>query len=619
MSQTYVDLEDVRAALADGRKLCVVEESTDYPGELSLFAPDGQESFVREHSDYISNFSLLSELFMYGELMKQLEAEHRQVYIMKSAKPIVERYLQWSRPLSVSGVNLGEGKSLFPYQQFAIRRAVDSRNVRLSKDGFFFNFGTGTGKSVIAAAGAQQMVNLMRAQIVLAFTLRKNKVNLARQIEKVTQLTAEVIDGSKDRRRKRYAETEAKVLVLNYEKCKFDYDEIANLIVGRKVLFICDEVQLVLRGDNDRNKSRQALDKLFKMAHEAHVWPMSASIVKSSPLRYHDVYELLTNKNPLGTRKDFINRYCDKVETYQMRNGVTLKNYHWNLHELVEVRHRVSRATMAVRKTDPGVREYFKGMTTEVVYVQPSPEERRIATTLREWARDDTDAQIAQYYACLRYIANTPAALRYSESEVAQRMVLEHPDWVMRTPSSKFEMIIDKITQIREQGDQVVVFTQWTYLTLFLLAKELRNRHIPYVTHYGTGMTDAEAQSAQDRFKADPNLTVFLSSDAGAYGLNFQNARYVINVESPYDPDILMQRNDRIDRADSHLDGLTAYVYVVEGSVEEDVWAINEARRAVSAATQGTIENLSRFSAEELAMTESQAARRILRGGLAPR
>lgn len=354
------------------------------------------------------------------------------------------------------------------------------------------------------------------------------------------------------------------------------------------------------------------------MANTAIVWSMSASIVKSNPLRYHDVYEFQSNKNPLGTRTDFVERYCDNVETYTLRNGVKLKKYHWNVHELVEVRHRVSIQTMAVRKTDPGVREFFKGMTTQAVYVQQSPEEKKLAGIIKEWAQEDKDGEVAQYYNCLRYIANTPEALRYSESAVAQRLVIEHPK-LIQAPSSKFEMICDKFEQIREQGDQVVAFTQWTYLTLFLLAKELKRRGIPYVTHYGTGMTDREAQAAQDRFKSDPDKTVFLSSDAGAYGLNFQNARYVVNVETPYDPDKLMQRNDRIDRADSHLDGLTAYVYIVEGSVEEDVWAINEARRAISAATQGTVENLSRFSPEELAMTESQAMHKILRGGLAPR
>ena len=86
---------------------------------------------------------------------------------------------------------------------------------------------------------------------------------------------------------------------------------------------------------------------------------------------------------------------------------------------------------------------------------------------------------------------------------------------------------------------------------------------------------------------------MFLSSDAGAYGLNFQEARYVINYEPTYSWDTLMQRSERINRADSYLDGLTSYVYVTEDSVEERVWARCNERRELAAATQGTTEALS--------------------------
>lgn len=615
------DASEIIAKVRSGESLCLIEESSEYPGELSFFAPD-QEVFVNRHSDYISPFSLLSELSMLGELLDELDRWGTNVYAMPSAVPIIERFRRWSEPLDVDGLDLGEGKSLFPYQQFGLQRAIDSRSNRLKKDGFFFNFGTGSGKSVVAAAGCQELFNRGDIDLAVVYTLRKNKINFARQIERTTELTAEVIDGTKERRRKRYAATDANVIVLNYEKSHHDFDELSALVTGRRVLFVCDEVQLILRGDNPRNRARRGTDELFKKCQRATVWPMSASIVKASPLRYHDVYELSSNANPLGTRKDFIERYTTQVEHYTIKGGmVKLTKYHWNVPELVEVRHRVSRQTMAVRKTDPGVREFFKGMTTEVVRVQPSADERRLEGILRERASHDKD-NLAQYYACLRYICNTTEALRYSDSVVGQDVVAANTQLVTQTPSSKFEAICDKIQQIRDQGDQVVVFTQWTYLTLFLLAKELKRRGIPYVTHYGTGMTDAEAQSAQDRFKDDPDKTVFLSSDAGAYGLNFQNARYVINVEPTYDPDKLMQRNDRIDRADSYLEGLTAYVYIVEGSIEEDVWEINEARRAISAATQGTVENLSRFSAEQLEMAElneNQAIARLLRGGLAHR
>jgi SNF2 family DNA or RNA helicase len=116
---------------------------------------------------------------------------------------------------------------------------------------------------------------------------------------------------------------------------------------------------------------------------------------------------------------------------------------------------------------------------------------------------------------------------------------------------------------------------------------------VPHVLHYGTGQSARESQAAQDRFKADPDITAFCSSDAGTHGLNLQEARYVINVDPTYSYDDLAQRNARIDRADSHLDGLTAYVLITEDSVEERVWDVCESRRQLAAAVQGTQEELS--------------------------
>jgi SNF2 family DNA or RNA helicase len=72
-----------------------------------------------------------------------------------------------------------------------------------------------------------------------------------------------------------------------------------------------------------------------------------------------------------------------------------------------------------------------------------------------------------------------------------------------------------------------------------------------------------------------------------------QCARYVIQYEPLYSYDDAMQRASRIDRSDSHLDGLTNYVMVTENSVEERVWDVQQQRREISSAIQGTAEVLS--------------------------
>ena len=76
---------------------------------------------------------------------------------------------------------------------------------------------------------------------------------------------------------------------------------------------------------------------------------------------------------------------------------------------------------------------------------------------------------------------------------------------------------------------------------------------VPHVTHFGVGQTNKESQEAQDQFIADPDITAFLTSDAGMHGLNMQCAKYVIQYDPTYSYDEGMQRASRIDRSDSPI------------------------------------------------------------------
>lgn len=584
-------------------KAVVFDVSEDYPDLLSVFVMGGdQEGFVQGYSSFVSRYSTLNDLFMLGTFCQQLEEDGWATLALPSSQPVLEQYEKWSQELVVDGLKID---GLFPYQQFALRRAfAEAEESKKKVHGFFFNFGTGSGKSVLAAAGAQHLVhNEDKADLVLFFTMRKLKINMARTINSLTDLKAAVNDGTKEKRRRGYAEEGVQCFVMNYERAKFDFDEIEALIKGKRVLFVFDEVQKILRGENTKNQSREAIDKLARSCKDATMWPMSATIVKNSPLRFHDTFTLINTRNPMGSREKFIEDFCESVEEFQIRGSVRLKKYHWDLKKLNQVRHLIASQTQTVRKHDPGVRDFFKGMENEVIKVQLSDDERKLNEFVLEYAEEWKESDPigfpgATFFQAFRYVANCGEALRYSESEDIAGIVER---WNKPIPkSSKFEMVCDKIEQIKEQGDQVVVFTQWTHMSLFLFAKELKERGVRYVLHYGTGMNDEQAQKSQDDFKADKDITVFLSSDAGAYGLNFQNARYVIHLEAPYDPDTFRQRSDRIDRADSYLDGLTSYVYLVEGTVEEHVWYEMNRRREVSAIVQGTVEDLSRPDLREL-------------------
>jgi hypothetical protein len=589
---------EVIERIQSGGPVVIVEESPEYPGQL-LFQTMEQGKFVVRYSEFLSPLSLLGEMFMLGPFVDQLDEDGWHVVFLPEVQPLLEHYRRWCQSLEIEGL----GCDLFPFQQFSLNRALD-----MGEDGFFFNWAPGSGKGTAAAAGAQELLlNQQTYDRVLFFTLRRNKINMARRVEDLTKLTAVVPDGTKRRRQKQYA-AGADVVVLNYEKCRHDFDELAELIHDECVLFICDEVQIVLYGENGTpNLSRRGLDSLIReKARQAMVWPMSGSVVKASPMRYHDVFDLQgQSHNPLGTREEFASRYTDMIKEYSLpdRPWLKLKDYRWNQAKLTDVRHRVGHCTQAVRKTDKGVREFFKGISTQVIPIQLSAEDRRlydaIVQEVEELSEESVGFSVGQHYNLLRYVCLTPEILSLSESKLAAQFAEDFPHLITTGNSAKMEMLGDKLEEIAGAGDQAVVFCSLNALGVRLIAKYLTKRGIQHVIHHGE-MSDKDSQVVQDHFKGHPKVTAFVSTDAGAYGLNFQNARYVINYDIPYDPDLLVQRNDRIDRADSHLDGLTSYLLVTDDSVEQRIWRINQDRRALSAATQGTVETLSRMSADEL-------------------
>ncbi|AXQ51761.1 DarB-like antirestriction [Mycobacterium phage Cane17] len=453
-----------------------------------------------------------------------------------------------------------------------------------------------THNSFCAAAGARALLDEGLIDMVLACTLSKLKIGLMRNFTNVAGLDVWINDHSAKATRLRRYQEPRQGLVLNYEKLRVDFDALEEMVRGKRVLFVLDECHKVI-AESGANQARKALDKLVRIC-TATIWPMSATVVGGSPLRFRDVFSLdgHPKSNPLGTKEDFVSRYAEKVTNIPIvtKSGgrFSITRYDWDLDALHEVRHRVGDRTMAVRKTDPGIREQFKGIECIPEWVPMTDELAAIYDLILADAKVARDEGLsrAPHYLAMRVASINPAALQFSTNDIAAQIWAEHPELCQAKFSAKIEMLNDRLESIRESQDKAIVFCHWTSMGILPLQHHLK---VPYVLHYGTGQTARESQAAQDRFKADPDLTCFLTSDAGSHGLNMQEARYVINTDPLYSYDDLTQRNARIDRADSHLDGLTAYVMITEESkVENRIWQVCEQRRQLAEAVQGTREEL---------------------------
>jgi hypothetical protein len=62
------------------------------------------------------------------------------------------------------------------------------------------------------------------------------------------------------------------------------------------------------------------------------------------------------------------------------------------------------------------------------------------------------------------------------------------------------------------------------------------------------GVPTAKRGELMDRFREDDGVQVFISTDAGGVGLNLQSGSVLVNLDVPWNPAVLEQRNGRVHR-----------------------------------------------------------------------
>ena len=134
---------------------------------------------------------------------------------------------------------------------------------------------------------------------------------------------------------------------------------------------------------------------------------------------------------------------------------------------------------------------------------------------------------------------------------------------------TKVEECVNIISDIiSEEGEKVVVFSQWERMTR-LIAKELEAKGIGFEYLHG-GVPSEKRKNLVDNFMNEPSSRVFLSTDAGSTGLNLQAAATIINIDLPWNPAVLEQRIGRIYRL-GQQNNIQVINLVAPHSIEESM------------------------------------------------
>jgi SNF2 family DNA or RNA helicase len=282
----------------------------------------------------------------------------------------------------------------------------------------------------------------------------------------------------------------------------------------------------------------------------------------------------------------------------------------------LDLLHRnLSRAMIRKSRLDPEVAKYLPAVTETTHLVQLDKTTRAIykailsdlQTAMDELAERGEDFDVAAYYAghqqgvgaqgkvmarlqAARLLLDHPqllmdSAVAYHEgsggSEYAAEFVASRYDLPELHLSAKGKALEELVATMTAEGAKVAVFTDYRKMLPYM-AERLEG-YGDMVLFHGQLTSDKKA-AALAKFKTDPDCRIFLSTNAGGYGLDLPEVQYLINYDLPYSNGLLAQRNTRHVRASSTFERVHVVNLVVEDSIEERVQATLRLRQSLSQA-----------------------------------
>jgi superfamily II DNA/RNA helicase len=127
-----------------------------------------------------------------------------------------------------------------------------------------------------------------------------------------------------------------------------------------------------------------------------------------------------------------------------------------------------------------------------------------------------------------------------------------------------------------ETERKVIMFSEWT--GMLNLVEPLLNKFKANFVRLDGSVPQKMRQGLVHEFQHNPECTFFITTNAGATGLNLQAANTVVNVDLPWNPAVLDQRIGRAHRMGQKRP-VQVYLLVTENTLEENLLATLSAKK----------------------------------------
>lgn len=402
--------------------------------------------------------------------------------------------------------------TLYPYQKEGIRFAFRAGKSIIADE-------MGLGKTIQAIGTAE----LMRKQHIINSALivcpTSLKYQWKKEIERFTDATAVVIEGSPLKRKELYKAKEFYKIV--------SYNSMCNDVKLQKSLYtdflIMDEVQRLKNWKTQISQAARRIESDY------------AVILSGTPLenKLEELYSIMqfVDQYCLGPYYLFMEQTVIKSETGKV---IGYKN-------LNAVGKKMEGTLLRRRKRDVALQ--LPQRMDKTLFVPLTEQQRNIHDEYQNIV-----AQIVHKWTRSRFLSEKDRK-RLLLSLNLMRMVCDST-YILDQKSrydTKIEETMNILKSVFDNGEEkVVIFSQWERMTR-LIAAELDKLGIRYEYLHG-GVPSEKRKKLMENFSQLPESRVFISTDAGSTGLNLQVASILINMDLPWNPAILEQRIARIYR-----------------------------------------------------------------------
>ena len=162
--------------------------------------------------------------------------------------------------------------------------------------------------------------------------------------------------------------------------------------------------------------------------------------------------------------------------------------------------------------------------------------------------------------------------------------------------SAKLSALVDLLEPILEEGNKVLVFSQFVKL-LHLVSKELTSRTWHHFML--TGQTENRGKLIEDFHSREGASVFLLSLKAGGFGLNMTAASYVVLFDPWWNPAVENQAIDRTHRI-GQLNKVIAYRLLAKNTIEEKIRLMQRSKKALAEDVLGEEKFAGSLSLEDL-------------------